>query len=193
MVRRLKEDIREVQGRVPAPDVVRIEIDGLPDDAAGARAFAPARRVPHRARAAVRADTSAGDAGGRRPARRRPSAAAAVLDRGVRAEPRGAPPDGRARERRAAEAARERGLRPQAELLTRSPGPRRRAADWSDEELRRATRRRRSQAVTERRPSERLARRDEAALWRREQELLDADAGDRRALTPPARTRRLCG
>ena len=33
MVRRLKEDIREVQGGFPKRDVVRVEIDGLPDDA----------------------------------------------------------------------------------------------------------------------------------------------------------------
>lgn len=33
MVRRLKEDIREVQGGFPRRDVVRIEIDGLPADA----------------------------------------------------------------------------------------------------------------------------------------------------------------
>jgi superfamily II DNA or RNA helicase len=33
MVRRLKEDIREVQGGFPRRDVVRIEIDGLPSDA----------------------------------------------------------------------------------------------------------------------------------------------------------------
>lgn len=33
MVRRLKEDIRAVQGGFPRRDVVRIEIDGLPDDA----------------------------------------------------------------------------------------------------------------------------------------------------------------
>ena len=58
MVRRLKEDIRAVAGRVPAAEVVRIEIDGLPDDAAGARALAPARRVPDRARAAVRRRSS---------------------------------------------------------------------------------------------------------------------------------------
>ena len=33
MVRRLKEDIRSVQGGFPKRDVVRIDIDGLPDDA----------------------------------------------------------------------------------------------------------------------------------------------------------------
>jgi superfamily II DNA or RNA helicase len=33
MVRRLKEDIRAVQGGFPVRDVVRVEIDGLPDDA----------------------------------------------------------------------------------------------------------------------------------------------------------------
>ena len=33
MVRRLKEDIRAVQGGFPKRDVVRIAIDGLPDDA----------------------------------------------------------------------------------------------------------------------------------------------------------------
>jgi superfamily II DNA or RNA helicase len=33
MVRRLKEDIREIQGGFPQRDVVRIEIGGLPDDA----------------------------------------------------------------------------------------------------------------------------------------------------------------
>jgi hypothetical protein len=33
MVRRLKEDIREIQGGFPRRDVVRIEIGGLPDDA----------------------------------------------------------------------------------------------------------------------------------------------------------------
>ncbi|MGH6886720.1 MAG: helicase-related protein, partial [Geminicoccales bacterium] len=34
MVRRLKEDIREVQGGFPKREVVRMSIDGLPDDAA---------------------------------------------------------------------------------------------------------------------------------------------------------------
>src|SRR5262249_42592350 len=33
MVRRLKDDVREVQGGFPKRDVVRLVIDGLPDDA----------------------------------------------------------------------------------------------------------------------------------------------------------------
>ena len=33
MVRRLKEDIREIQGGFPQREVVRIRVDGLPDDA----------------------------------------------------------------------------------------------------------------------------------------------------------------
>ena len=35
MVRRIKEDVREVQGGFPKREVCRVVIDGLPDDAPG--------------------------------------------------------------------------------------------------------------------------------------------------------------
>ena len=47
MVRRLKEDVRQLQDGFPRRVVERIEIAGLPDDAPRAGAVAPARRVPH--------------------------------------------------------------------------------------------------------------------------------------------------
>ena len=70
-------------GRVPASDR-EADPDRRPARRrAGAAAVAPARRVPDCARAAVRPGIEP-DAGGRWPAGRRASAAAAVLDRGVR-------------------------------------------------------------------------------------------------------------
>ena len=95
MVRRLKEDIRATEGGFPERRVERVVIDGLPLDAPETGAVAPARRVPHRPRGAARQHLQQG-AGGRRPARRRPAAAAAVVGRGVRTQSGRPPADRRA-------------------------------------------------------------------------------------------------
>ena len=93
MVRRLKEDIREVQGGFPKRDR-RARRDRRPARRrARARAVPPARRVPHGARGALREHDAPG-AGGRGAARRRPAAAPALVDRGVRPQPQGPPGDG---------------------------------------------------------------------------------------------------
>ena len=65
MVRRLKEDIRNIQGGFPKRNVDRIVIDRLPEDAPELVTFSPARRIPYRARGAVRKLLH----GGRRPPR----------------------------------------------------------------------------------------------------------------------------
>ena len=93
MVRRLKEDIREVQGGFPKRDVDARRDRRPARRRAGARAVPPARRVPHGARGALREHDAPG-AGGRGAARRRPAAAPALVDRGVRAQPQGPPGDG---------------------------------------------------------------------------------------------------
>ena len=93
MVRRLKEDIREVQGGFPEARRRARRHRRPARRRARARAVPPARRVPHGARGALR-EHDAPSAGGRGPARRRPAAAAPLVDRGVRAQPQGPPRDG---------------------------------------------------------------------------------------------------
>ena len=118
-------------GGFPRRIVEPIRITGLPDDAPELVLSRLLDEYRDCARAAVRAGLEP-DAGGRWPARRRAAAAAAVLDRGVRPQPRGAPQDGRQRQRSARRRPRRasRGaLERQAQLLTASPGP--------DDELRR--------------------------------------------------------
>ena len=58
MVRRLKEDIRAIQGGFPTAHVVQIDIDGLPDDAPELHAVRAARPVPRAARGAPRSTTT---------------------------------------------------------------------------------------------------------------------------------------
>src|SRR5581483_6956999 len=65
-----------------------------PRGGARAGAVAPPRRVPNGARGALRGELAA-RAGRRRAPRRRPPAAAPLVGRGLRAEPRGAPKDRR--------------------------------------------------------------------------------------------------
>ena len=99
MVRRLKEDIRQVQGGgFPNRNVVRLEIAGLPVDAPElvlSRLLDEYRaaRAARFAQAPVKAQAAG------RFARRRSAAAAVVVDRGIRADARGAPADSRARGR----------------------------------------------------------------------------------------------
>ena len=47
MVRRLKDDIREIQGGFPKRDVVQLDIDGLPPTTPRTSPFGPPGRVPH--------------------------------------------------------------------------------------------------------------------------------------------------
>ena len=122
MVRRLKEDIREVQGGFPKRDRRARRHRRPARRRARARAVAAARRVPHGARGALR-EHVAPSAGRRRAARRRPPAAAALVDRGVRPQPQGPP-----RDRRAAvgEGERDAGRRPrrrrdEPQLFTTAP------------------------------------------------------------------------
>ena len=93
MVRRLKEDIRAVQGGFPKRNVVRVVIDGLPDDAPElvlSRLLDEYRT----AREERFASTSRRATGGRGTARRRFAATPALVDRGIRAQPQGPPGNG---------------------------------------------------------------------------------------------------
>ena len=89
MVRRLKEDLRSVQGGFAKRNVNRIDVSGLPDDAPELALSGAVGHLPDRPRTALRdrARTCAlrgGAADGRF------AAAAAVLDRSVRPQPQGA-------------------------------------------------------------------------------------------------------
>ena len=83
MVRRIKEDIREVQGGFPEREVRRIPIDESAGGRTGARALAPSRRVPRLAGRTAEERSCTGT-GCRRPARGGPAAEAALVHRGVR-------------------------------------------------------------------------------------------------------------
>ncbi len=137
MVRRLKEDIREVQGGFPKRIVVRVVIDGLPDDAPElvlSRLLDEYRT----AREERFAEHLAPRAGRRGAPRRRPAAAAALVDRGVRAQPQGPPGDGRATVGEAATASYRRGMprRTSGRLsLTTAPDADDERAGWTPEEL----------------------------------------------------------
>ena len=89
MVRRLKEDIRDVQGGFPKRNVDRIVIDRLPEDAPELRYPACSTSTAPRARSGSRA-LHAGRRR-RRDSRRRLAAASPFLDRGLCAQPEGAP------------------------------------------------------------------------------------------------------
>ena len=95
MVRRLKEDVRRAQSGFPERKVVPIVIDGLPQDAPELRLSELLDEYPHRPGAAPRVRIGA-VTGGRRAARGRIATAVVVVDRGVRAQPGGAPADRRA-------------------------------------------------------------------------------------------------
>ena len=93
MVRRIKEDIREVQGGFPERVVQRVPIDGLPEGRPGARALPPPRRVPRLAGGTPEEARRTGSGRGR-PARRGPAAEAALVHRGIRHLSRTASRDG---------------------------------------------------------------------------------------------------
>ena len=95
MVRRLKEDIREVQGGFPKRRVVREAIDDLPHDAPELvlsrllDEYRTAREERHQ-------DAYSQGANCCWTPRCRPAAAAALIDRSIRAESQSPPEDGRA-------------------------------------------------------------------------------------------------
>ena len=92
MVRRLKEDVREVQGGFPRRRVERIAIDDLPKDAPELELSSLLEEVPDCSNKALQECLSERTDRGRA-ADDRPTTAAAVLDRGVRTQPREAPRD----------------------------------------------------------------------------------------------------
>ena len=83
MVRRLKDDLREIHGGFPKRNVVQIDIDGLPADAPELRLSSFARPVPPAPRTATqRRERNASRR--RRPADHRLATAPALLGRSVR-------------------------------------------------------------------------------------------------------------
>ena len=90
MVRRLKEDIREIQGGFPIRRVKRIAIDGLPADAPEIvlSRLLDEYRTAREARFATHDPSRTS---GRRPACGRSAAAAPFVDRGIRAQPESPP------------------------------------------------------------------------------------------------------
>ena len=92
MVRRLKEDIREVQGGFPRRDRRTRGHRWPACRCTRARVVPAARRVPHGARGTLR-EHLAPSASLRGPARRRAPAAPALVHRGVRPQPQGPPGD----------------------------------------------------------------------------------------------------
>ena len=194
MVRRLKEDIRERPGRLPQAER-RARRDRRP--AGGrprTRALPPARRVPHRARGALREHHAPG-AGGRGSARRRLAAAPPLLDRGVRAQPQGPPRD---RGAAVGEGAGQRDCRGRSRATTgrgalhHRPDADDERGEWTPRSSRPRRRPRSRPSPPPRRPT---SPRDATAeaLWRREQALLDqmqAIAEEARHL-PDAKIRRL--
>lgn len=85
MVRRLKEDIRSVQGGFPRRNVVRLAIEGLPGDTPELALSRFLDEYRNRPRGALRHHLPPGPDRRRAP-RRRPPAAPPLLDRGVRAQ-----------------------------------------------------------------------------------------------------------
>jgi superfamily II DNA or RNA helicase len=192
MVRRLKEDIRAVQGGFPRRVVSRIAIDGLPEDAP--ELVLPRMLDEYRSAREERFASTSSQA----------QAAAGLLvvglqqrllssieafARSLRVHRRTVK---RQWERGQVETARERDLDRQAQLLTSSPGADDERAEWSDEELE-AEEALGIQAVTE--ATESASPRDEAAqaLWRREQVLLEQmeEIAEAVRRLPDAKARRL--
>ena len=187
MVRRLKEDIREVQGGFPKRVVERVVIDGLARRRARTRAVPPARRVPHRARGALRKHYAPGP-GRCGPARGRPAAASPLLDRGVRPQPEGSP-----RHSREAVGEGERGINSRrerqsdaAELFTTAPDADDERGEWTPEELE-AEEAAQIEAVTADRRGRRASRCERRSPVAPRAGTPRPNAGDRREDTLPAR------
>jgi superfamily II DNA or RNA helicase len=193
MVRRLKEDIRAVQGGFPRRVVDRIEIDGLPQDApelALSRLLDEYRSVREErfASTSSRAQAAAGllVVG----LQQRLLSSVEAFARSLRVH-RGTVERqwSRARDETAAQ---ERDLGRQAELFTSAPGADDERGEWSDEELD-AEEVLGIRAVTE--ATESASPRDAAAqaLWHREQALLEQMEGIAEASRhlPDAKARRL--
>ena len=133
MVRRLKEDIREVQGGFPDVRSCVCVIDGLPADAPElvlSRLLDEYRSV----REKRFSGTSDPHPGVGCASRCRSAAAAPVFGRGVRAESQGAPAHAGAERRSAAPTAEATAAR-EAQLLLASPGPDDERGTSTDEEL----------------------------------------------------------
>ncbi len=191
MVRRLKEDLREVAGGFPEREVVQVDIDGLPADAPELRLSALLDEYRAAARASGFAATTQ-DA--RRPRRRslvvRPPAAAPLLDRGLRPHP------ARSTGRRSSGSGRGAGGRPQPPTPSRRRQPRSTSspaavdadddrAELAEEELERRGGRPGRGRHRGRRPVARDAARRASAPS--EQQLLDEMTRDRRGRPRPAR------
>jgi superfamily II DNA or RNA helicase len=193
MVRRLKEDIREIQGGFPKRIVERVVIDDLPDDAPELR-LSRLLDEYRTAREERFASTSS-----------RAQAAAGLLVVGlqqrllssIEAFARSLAVHRRTVERQwhrsgAAGAADEKEIERQTELLTTSPGADDERGEWTGEELE-ADESAQIEAITV--ATESAAPRDNAAeaLWRREQGLLDRmeEIAEESRHLPDAKTRRL--
>ena len=91
MVRRLKDDIREIQGGFPKRDVVQLDIDGLPPTAPELKLSALLDQYRQLREQRLKSRNQA-QTGRRRAAYHRAATAAAVVGRGVRPNPARPPP-----------------------------------------------------------------------------------------------------
>jgi superfamily II DNA or RNA helicase len=186
MVRRLKEDIREIQGGFPRRDVVRLEIAGLPDDAPELE-LSRLLDEYRTAREERFADSSS-----------RAQAAAGLLVVGLQQRLLSsieAFARSLAVHRATVERQRSRSLekdvtaQPDLQLLVSTPGPDDEEAEWTDDQLEAAE----AKAIEQATATADEAAPADAAAWNREQELLDRmeAIAERSRHQPDAKMRRL--
>jgi len=206
MVRRLKEDIRSVQGGFPRRVVERIAVDGLPEDAPElvlSRLLDEYRstREKRYADSSKRARASAGLLVVGLQQRLLSSIEAfarslkvhrRTVERHWEAEAPAPEPPSPEPPSPEPSAPGPSGVDPNTSLLRGAPGADDESAEWDDDELE-AQEESQIEAATE--AAEAGSKRDPAAvgLWRREQELLDGmqEVADRARRTPDAKLRRL--
>lgn len=186
MVRRLKEDIREVQGGFPEREIVRLEISDLPQDAPElelSRLLDEYRsaREERLAQSSSREQAAAGLLVVGLQQRLLSSIEAFARSLAVhRATVQ------RQRERGAAE---QTAKQPDPQLLLGAPGPDDERGEWTDEELETSE----SEAIAQATAAEEARAPADAAAWEREQRLLDRMEGiaERSRHLADAKTRRL--
>jgi len=186
MVRRIKEDIREIQGGFPRREIIRLEISDLPRDAPElelSRLLDEYRsaREERFAQSSSRAQAAAGLLVVGLQQRLLSSIEAFARSLAVhRATVQ------RQREQAVAPEAAE---PPQAELLLRAPGPDDERGEWTDEELGAGE----SEAIEQATVAAEADTPPDAAAWDREQRLLDRmeEIAERSRHQPEAKVRRL--
>jgi superfamily II DNA/RNA helicase len=186
MVRRIKEDIREIQGGFPRRDIIRLEIADLPDDAPELELSRlldeyRAAREERFAQSSSRAQAAAGLLVVGLQQRLLSSIEAFARSLAVHRAT-----VVRQRERAAAQEAAQ---PPQPELLLGAPGPDDERGEWTDEELETGE----SEAIEQATAASEAGAPADAAAWEREQRLLDRmeEIAERSRHQPDVKIRRL--